>query len=683
MAPRRSTTALLALLAVAFTGCFAFPQPKGTSDRPTILDLKIEGTRAVSPADLKDRLVTQASGRKYLLFPDPHHLDPDALSSDERRIVRYYQTLGYYQARVESAETVPKGEGRVDVRLKVSEGPPVHVIALETPGLEGAPEAKARLGRLPLAVGDVFTEAAYDGTKAALLAALNDTGYAKAEVKAEARVDPDLNEARVSYQVTPGERYRFGPVFVAGAAQIPRARIRDEAEVATRPGAVYDASDLARAQRRVLDLGVFGGVRVAPAEPDEQHKAIPLVVTVHEAPFRTIRLGPEFTLQATSSWEADARVGWSHRNWLGGLRKLNLDARAGYEWLPSVYNAQAQGFEAKGAADFTQPEFFTPYLDLNVHAELERGRQLAYDFYAERLRVGLPSRLGRVFSFIPSFNIELYQLHGSIGVPNPAVPGNQLLLSTCPGQDPNLCLLPYFEQRIAIDLRDDPLNTTQGFYLGLALQEGFSSGGNGAAYFRILPEARVFVSPWPRLVLAGRLRLGIINGPSGQDLPLPALFTSGGTNMRGYYIGQFSPVVQGCPSNTFKPVPGQICNVPVEYVPVGGAGLIDGSLELRYPIAGELGGAAFLDFGNVTYAARDALDLTNLQYAAGLGLRYKTPFGPVRLDVAARLPKPGSGQPGVEVLKADLVGTRTRLVPSGAVHHDPIVTVQFSIGEAF
>jgi translocation and assembly module TamA len=688
LVPRRRCFVPLAFLVLA-AGCFAFPEPKGTPENPTILDFEIEGTHVVSEKDLRERLVTQPSGRKYLFVPDPVHLDEDALASDGRRIVRYYESRGYYHAHVDSSDVIPAGEGKVRVKLKVSEGPPVRVTRIDLPGFDAAPEAKEHLGRLPLAVGDVFTEDAYDAAKAAILDALTNNGYAKASVQERAQVDPDRNEARVTYEVKPGERYRFGQVFVAGAAQIPRARIRDEAEVMTKPGAVYDGSQLPRAQRRVLDLGVFGGVRVAAAPPDEEHKTIPVVVTVHESPFRTIRAGPELSIQATSSWEADATVGWSHRNWLGGLRKLNLDLKVGYAWLPTIYNAQAQGIVAKATADFTQPEFFTHFADLNLHGELERGRQLAYSFYAERLRIGLPSRLGRVFSIIPSFNVELYQLQGTIGVPNPALPGNELLLSTCPGQNPNLCLLPYFEQRVAVDLRDDPLNTTRGFYFGLSVQEGFSAGGNGAPYLRVLPEARAFLPVIKGVVLAGRLRLGIINGPSGQDLPLPALFTSGGVYMRGYYTGQFSPVIQGCPSTKTSP---PFCNVPVEYVPVGGAGLVDGGIELRFPIVGDLGGVTFLDLGNVTFVARDALNLGNLQYAAGLGFRYKTPFGPVRLDIAARLPQTGGGQPGVQVLKiVPISATRTRLVPvvpgDGSnfppIHHDPIVSVQFSVGEAF
>jgi outer membrane protein assembly factor BamA len=138
-----------------------------------------------------------------------------------------------------------------------------------------------------------------------------------------------------------------------------------------------------------------------------------------------------------------------------------------------------------------------------------------------------------------------------------------------------------------------------------------------------------------------------------------------------------------CPPNTYQ------------YTPIGGGGLVDGSVELRFPISGELGGATFLDFGNVMVNAADTLNTANLQYALGAGIRYKTAFGPIRLDLAGRLPIP-DGQPGVEVLdlcyvnsppgqcsKSAPPGTKATLLTTGRIHHYPIVSFHFSIGEAF
>ncbi len=655
------------MLVLALGACL---HPRGTPGRPAITSFDIEGTHAISAGDLRDRLVTQPSGTWF--WQQPQFFDDDAFANDQRRILRYYQARGYYDTRVVAADVVPDGEGRVRIRLRVAEGPPSRVVSIEMPGIEKAPEARERLGKLPLRVGDVFTESAYDATRAAVLDALTTTGWAKAEVGQHAVVDPVTHQVRVQYPVTPGERYRFGGVFVAGAAAIPRARIRDEAERAVKPGATYDSDDLARAQARVFDLGVFGGVRVGAGEPNPKTREVPVVVSVREAPFRTIRLGPGFVIQATR-YELDGVAGWTHRNWLGGLRKLNLDLRAGYAWLPNWFATEKQGAVGLATADFTQPGVLLDNLDLNLRAEFERGLEPAYDFWAQRFRVGAPIRFGRTATIIPSLNLEFYELTGSVSQADPAT-GSVLLLRTCPGQDPSFCLLSYLEQRFTLDFRDDPILTTKGFFFGLSLQEGFSAFGNGSSYLRVLPEVRAFASLPYRLVLAGRARIGIAHPMAGGDVPIVAKFTSGGPNlMRGYYTRSLSPMIYYDPCAPKGSCP--------KYLPVGGNGLVDGSAELRFPISGNLGGAVFLDFGNVTSEPADALDLRNLQYAAGAGLRYMTVFGPVRLDVAGRLPRPSGEQPGVQVLAlGQPLNQNSSII---RYHSEPIVSVHLSIGEAF
>jgi len=695
--PRRARRPGLALAlaagALAASGCFLWPQPRGTEEHPTITGMDIEGTHAVSEGDLRAALVTQDSGRKLFIVPEPQSFDIDAFANDKRRVVLFYRARGYYQAKVVSADVVPDGRGRVRIKIRIDEGPPTHVTRIDIPGIDDAPEAKARLQRLPLKIGDVFTDAGFDATRGAILAALTSTGWANAEVMQRAQVDPELNEAHVTYTVTAGPRYRFGDVYVSGAATIPRGRIREEVEREVKPGQVFDSTALPRAQGHVFDLGVFGGVRVTPSLPaaDEPKKVVPVVVNVREAPFRTVRAGPSFTLEAIR-WEADAIAGWQHRNWLGGLRKLSLDAKVGYAWLPNFLNPTERGPVGLLSADFTQPGIATHYVDLNVRLEVERGVEQGYTYWAQRLRLGTPIRPSRLFTFVPSINLELYELGTAVSTSavNPAGLNEQALaLVTCPGQDPSLCLVSYFEQRFAFDLRDDPLNTRKGLFLSLSVQEGFSIKGNGVAYLRLLPEARGFLSLPAGVVLAGRARVGFLS--ASADVPIVARFTSGGANfMRGYYTRQRSPVYAYCPSTGT----GQCPPNTYQYTPIGGGGLIDGSVELRFPVSGELGGATFLDFGNVMVNAADTLNIANLQYAVGAGIRYKTAFGPIRLDLAGRLPIP-DGQPGVEVVDLCYVppyqckdpqappGTKARLVTTPTIHHYPIVSFHFSIGEAF
>jgi translocation and assembly module TamA len=658
---------LAPLLLLALPGCFFFPFRAGTPAQPTILAFEIDGTHAVSASELKEHLVTQASERGVPMFflRREHAFDEDAFANDKRRIIRYYQARGYYRARVETAEVRPEGTGYVKIRIRVSEGDPVRVQSVEVRGLETAPDARARLGRLPIQRGDIFTEAAYDAAKAAIETALKATGYERADVVQEARVDTARTKAYVTYRVTPGERFRYGGIYVAGAVKIPRARIREEAGDVIHPGQTFDATKLPQAQQRVFDLGVFGGVRVAPGPVDEAHRTMPVVVSVREAPFRTIRAGPSIGIQQ-SRYDVSAVAGWQHRNWLGGLRKLSLDARAGYAWIPNFFNPGRSGTIGLARADFTQPGVFRHLVDFNIRGELEKGIEPAYDFFAERVRFGFPVRLGRILTFTPSVNLELYHLSNP---PTDVTTGQNLTLATCPSHDPSLCLLSYLEQRVALDLRDDPINTRRGLYLAISLQEGFSAFGAGTPYLRVLPEARAFLPLPARTVLALRTRVGIVE-PSGgaADVPIVAKFVSGGPNaMRGYYNTQLSPVVRSGTS----------------YVAVGGKGLVDGSAELRFPISGPIGGAAFLDFGNVRISAAEALDLRNLQYAVGAGIRYNTLFGPIRVDVAYRLPTAAGGeQPGVQIADIGPGGTVVP-DPAGALHHYPFVLVHLSIGEAF
>jgi translocation and assembly module TamA len=648
---------LAPLLVLALASCAV---PRGTPEHPKVSAFELRGVKALDAGDLKSRLATQGPDPWWHLFwRDAHDLDEDAVANDRRRIERAYRAEGYFQAKVSPPEFIADGRGRVKVRLDVTEGIPARVSELRINGLEGAPEAADQLRNLPLREGGRFTEGAFDATRAQIAKALSTSGYAQAEVTQLAQVDPGTGATRVTYNVVAGTRYKFGGVFVSGTSAIPRDRVRQEADLVFRPGDWFDATALQRTQARVFDLGVFGGVRVTPGPADEQKRTIPVLISAREAPFRTLRAGPGVAVQL-NRWDVNVTAGWHHRNWLGGLRKLNLDLRVGYAWLPSPFNPTKQGLVALASADFTQPGAIRHRLDVTTRVELERGLEEAYSYYAERFRVGTPFRYS-ILQLIPSYNIELYQVTGAVQF-DPTVTGSAQLLQSCSG---SICLLSYFEQRVNLDLRDDVINTRRGIFLSFAIQEGFTIGGYGFPYLRLLPEGRVFLPMGKNLVLAGRLRVGILHSLNDKPPPVVAVFYSGGpTQMRGYYTRRLSPYAVDYKTG--------------DLVPVGGPGLSDGSLELRFPLGGSLASAIFLDFGNVTVTQAEALDPGALQYAVGVGLRYRTVFGPLRVDLATRLPRrtsQGWQYPTLPIVNA---------VPGAlSTHGEPLVTFHFSVGEAF
>jgi translocation and assembly module TamA len=642
---------VLALLLSA--GCL---HARGTADAPAVVSLKLEGVKALDPDDLRERLATKASGT--FAWDDVHTLDPDALLFDRRRLVAYYKERGYYGAEVDEPEVTPAGEGRVRVVLRVREGAPVRVTRVETPGLEGAPEAVAAAGKLPVQPGKIFTWADYDAGRAQLASALGSTGYASATVKPEAVVRAREGVAEITYRVEPGPRFRFGPITVGGAEAVPKGKIEARAERFVTPGEWFDERRLERAQARVFELGVFSGVRVARGEPDLQRGEVPIDVGVQEAPFRTIRAGPGIGLEP-SKWQVLGQVQWTHRNWLGDLRRLTLDARGGYAWIPSPVAPIREGWVGTVSGEFTQPDvLFKDAVDLFAKLEVERSLEQAYASVSEKARFGIPFRPAPRWTIVPSYNLEIYKLSDFVGDPS------QLPIENCQSA---LCVLSYLEQRVSFDLRDHPLVTTRGYFFSLSLQEGFPAGGYGYTYLKFIPEARGF---WPverGSVLAARARFGaLVPIHEAGPAPVVALFTSGGPNsMRGYGSERLAPMV-------FQ---------DGAWVPIGGNGLLEGSLELRQSLGGDLVGTVFLDAGNVSSPSgnptqyKDVLDLSKLQYALGVGVRYRTAVGPFRADLAFRLPN--------DLSKGVPFEERFPPVPGDSGHREPIVVLHIALGEAF
>jgi translocation and assembly module TamA len=650
--PARPSRRFAAVALVLCAGCL---HARGTAEEPAVLSVELEGVKAVDQDDLRSRLATQASDR--WVWGETRRLDPDALAYDRRRVLAYYKERGYYRATVDEPEVRPDGEDRVRVVIRVHEGSPVRVTKVEVEGLDAAPEARARVPKLALAPGQVFTWADYDAAGDQLRKALGSSGHATGTVTPSAVVRASEGTAEARYAVEPGPRYRFGPVSVEGTAAVPEGKIAARAEHVVKPGDWYDERRLEQVEDRVKEFGVFVGVRASRGTPDPEHGEVPVVVNVREGPFRTLRIGPGIGFQP-SRWDVLGQATWVDRNWLGDLRQLKLDLRGGYAWIPNPVSPIRKGFVGKAAVNFLQPAALSDAVDLSATVELEKSLEQAYGSVSQKFRFGTPFRPAQRWTVVPSYNFEIYELTDVVGDPA------NLPVQNCPQR---LCVLSYLEQRVTWDRRDNPLVTTEGTYLSLSLQEGFPTGGQGYVYFRFFPEARLFEPLGPKTVLAARARVGAIV-PIGETGPAPlvALFTGGGPNsMRGYGTDRLSPMV----------------DQDGTWVPTGGNGLLDASVELRRSLGGSLVGAVFLDAGNVSTASgkptqyTEIFDLSKLQLALGVGVRYRTPVGPFRADFAVRLPNDFSkGVPFQE---------RFPPVPGSSGHREPIAVLHVALGEAF
>jgi translocation and assembly module TamA len=513
-------------------------------------------------------------------------------------------------------------------------------------------------GALELHRGDPFDEDNYQKSKDQLVEQLKQRGFAEAKVSGQVRVAPEDATAFITYNLEPGPRYTFGRVVVTGNRAIDSSEIIRATGI--RRGDPYSPRALQLAQQRIYNLGAFAGVRVA-LEPLGDTPVAAVRVTVREAPFQTIRAGIGGQIEEFR-WEVPRlRADYTNRNLFGGLRRLELSSTVGYAFVPSLPevirkspNTQTQtGPVTLTSAQLTTPNLLLPGVDLVSRLEFARELQQGFSYYEVAGRFGPLYRLDR-HTIAASLNFVRYFDAGLSGIDFATLVAQGGGISNLTKCIPS-CTLTYPELRYTYDSRDNVLEPTSGFLGTVSLQQTLKPGS--FSYFRVEPEVRAYfpVAPW--LVLAGRAQYGalILEGPNQdpQASPFTQRFFGGGQSyQRGYASFGQGPKVGGSPSAgvgraLITPF-GPIQDYWTTYASVGGNGaaLLSGELRFRTDFLFRNSGIVlFTDASRITSSPTLPWQ-GRLEVAPGIGLRYITPFGPIRLDVAyvlnpARVEAPG------------------------------------------
>src|SRR5579871_4141614 len=633
---------LLASLAGAgsVVGC-ASQQKK---EAPIVRGLQFEGNHALSSRQIEKKILTADTG--WWPLATKQYFDPVSWEADLARIVRLYEAYSYYQARIAHTASTPKPPDGVKLKVVIDVVHPTKIGSLYIRGLEALPAA---------------------------------------------------DQAAVTLTAHPGLRYRCGGIDVKSGpeARIPPLFVWEQVRLAIPDGSTFSDAALEEAERRVFAMGVFGSAKVTIGTPDDAAARVPVVVVVREAPFHTLRTGGGFTIDQVHN-EVHLVADWTNRNFLGGMRKLTLHAMAGWAFIPDLYAVATNDLSAAPlrsgpvfdlGALFEQPRFVgRPSLRQQSGLEFSKTIQQTYDNLGSRLSAGVIWQLTTRLSIFPVYRLEFDHLNGSpinSAATAPLTLGCHTTSGTC-----NVWL-SYLEQIMTWDHRDKPLEPRSGFYTSVSLQEGGGPLQGDFDYFRLLPDLRGYFSLGDdqRLTFAARLRVGELWTASGNpdDSAVVTRFYGGGANgMRGFSERRLSPLLEAPVPNTNP--------VVIQTVPIGGNGWLDGSLEARYSVTSNIRVAAFVDVGQVTTGLFGLGDLPGVLWAVGLGLRYLTPIGPLRVDLARRLPF-GTLPP---LYAADAAGN---IVPqsytvdqscfglfapqSASVVTDGSCVLQISIGEAF
>ena len=684
---------LLCLTAFVLEACSHAAPPQG---QPELKDLSFTGNHALSSNALSGRIATQADS--WIPFTDTRYLDRAVLQTDLKRIERLYQAHGFFDAKVTGFDETPLN-GRTDqvaVTIHIDEGQPSKISQLQLVGSEALPEdIKKRLEAAvkELKVGKTFDEEAYETAKASLATRLHNHGYAEATVEGKVEVDPTAHTAAITFTLTPGKTYVFGKALVSGTKQVPRDKVAREVETAAPPGELYSEKKLRDAQTNVFDLGVFSLAKVTRAAPDPSNGTVPLAADVTEAPFQTLRGGAGFGIERYRD-EVHLLGRYTNRNFLGGLRKLDFDNKLAYV-ITNDITTLAQGQVASGVGGyssltFTQPDVFQPHLDLNLTGELQRDIQVGYVYDSALASVALEKRIGRMWDASFGANLQLIKLD-TILDPRQLADSHAPQLATSCTEPSCYLMLEYLEQRIRLDLRDNPTRPKLGFYAQLDLQEG---GGPGASfeYLRVEPEIRFYLPLASNVVLAQRIQWGwmaeLNKDANGNALPTPLVqrfFAGGAESVRAYGARLMSPVAVVC-RDTNPNVLARHCSQPTDFeaVPVGGDGLYAASTEIRVEVTRTIGVVAFVDTGVVPISPFQ-IEAADIAVAPGLGFRYFTPFGPLRLDFAYRMPSFSPPGEALRLAPSQVVinyppGVGVPFVSPGPT---PRFNFQFSLEEAF
>lgn len=678
---------LLVLLTLTLIGCAQKQTPAG----PQVKALDIEGNKAVSDRAIKKKIVMEATG--WWPFAKKKYFDPVSWHKDKERIKRFYETQGFYKAEV-SVSDVPPATRRdtnekVALQAKVAEGPRFVLETLAIEGLDGVPpKVKTLLTEdLPLVKGKPFTEAAWAEAKNSLLHGLRNAGFGEAEVKGMARVDLDTNAVHATIRVEPGTSYKFAaPVVVPEShPKVDPEFIRQQVLLAAPVGAPYSEEDVEEATSRVAAMGVFSRAEVHPDFEHASQGAVPLRVETDTAPFHTLRLGGGAGFDQVRN-ELRLISDWSDRNFLGGLRILRIQSKVGWAFLPDVLTnvrgdkalTVRSGPIASLRTEFEQPRFWgKPSLKLTVRAEGERQLQEAFK--------ASTGRAGPEVQWLIRSKLRLsvgYTLDGSYLETLAAInPISAPIVLGCDNEETK-CLrwLSFVSQRLVYDRRDNPLEPKRGFFADFELQEGGGPLQGNFTYLRAILDLRVYET-WDDFTLSARFQAGSLWNPANDPDKTPIsqrLFAGGGMSMRGFGYRRFSPLLPVFETPTSE---------DAAYVPIGGNGLVLGALEARYGMTEALGLATFYDAANVTHKALTVEGIGSFQHALGIGLRWKTPVGLFRFDVARRLP--GGVVRDVIGPEAARVGTVSEdsscfgIGGGGSTLPDGACQIHLSIGEAF
>ena len=413
-------------------------------------------------------------------------------------------------------------------------------------------------------------------------------GYPKAGIASQEIVaDHTSNRLNVSLEIEPGRPATIGEISVEGNEAVDRTFIAHASGL--EPGRVYSPRHLADSRARLAELDTFNVIKIEEAETISPDGSLPLTIVVQERKPRRVGVGATYSTTDGAGVEAF----WLHRNLFGQAERLRVDAKVGGIHVPATF----ADLDYYLGLSFIKPAILTADTDFTATATAQRTLLARYTETSVEATTGISHRL-------------FGDLRAAAGIA--AKQAN--FLDPAFGER-NFTLVGAYAN-LTYDTRDNKTDPTEGFYASLDVEPFYEAIYDNSAV-RLEGEARTYFSfdPESNFVLAGRVKVGALLGPSIAETPPDKLFFSGGGgSVRGF---PFRSIGVDGPGGTI----------------VGGKFLTEASIEARVKFTPDIGATAFVDAGYVTDTSFVGLD-EGTRIGGGVGLRYYTGLGPLRLDLA-------------------------------------------------
>ena len=596
-----------------------------------LVDISFVGNQAVPTYQLMSLISTES---KRLFAAASGRLSETTLEDDIENILSYYRIQGYWDAEVGPPE-VTELDGQLSIAVPVDEGLERRLVNLILDGLEAVDESDLR-GRLPLRPGGPFHPVLLEETVSAIRAFYRAQGFESVQLSSSVDWNKEETLVDVTFRILEGPRSVVDRVVVRGNQRTRSKSIRDALNLGT--GAYISTGRLLEAQNNLYKLGAFSSVTVkrAPGTPFKGERDI--LVEVEEGSRHTFTYG--FGLDTEDGFTG--LFGYTRSNMFGRGVSGRVDLRAGRDSLARLLLYQP--FLGSRRITTTGSLFYIEETR-DAFESLRRGGQL------EAQRLGNNSRTGILFDYRLVDQLDLVTGQNATDPDDPK------------DRDLEEIEIASLTPAWQLDHRDSPVNPMAGWSTNLQVQYAFPLFQADEEFLKsFLQYTHFFDFGWLGSV-GGSLRLGGIEPLDKAENRLPdpldtievqesayiaiseRYFAGGSTTHRAYNRDKLGicgetlvPYFQdGAPDLPVE----ELCLIAPDYRAIGGNGQLLLNLDYRFPIAGPFMGNVFVDAGNVWGSWR-RINLSEIKTGVGLGVRYLSPVGPIRLEAGWKLdPLPG------------------------------------------